>query len=179
MRRALLLLVSTLQITLASAYSLKVQGVVTDHVLREPLSGVLVRVYRNGVKQEAENTPLSGRYAFQLENNADYVIRFSAPGMITKSFTIDTHGLVWEGDHAMKTLTIEMTMIEKVQGVDLSVFDLPMGLARFEPATGLVTWDTEYDRRIRAEVEEAMGAYMRRQHETAMVERKVDVGSRH
>ena len=179
MRRALLLLVSTLQITLASAYSLKVQGVVTDHVLREPLSGVLVRVYRNGVKQEAENTPLSGRYAFQLENNADYVIRFSAPGMITKSFTIDTHGLVWEGDHAMKTLTIEMTMIEKVQGVDLSVFDLPMRLARFEPATGLVTWDTEYDRRIRAEVEEAMGVYMRRLHETAMVERKVDVGSRH
>ena len=173
MRKALSSAVLLLLATTCSAFHLKVQGVVTDHLSREPLEGVLVRIYKDGKKIAAETTGPGGRYAAVLENHHEYVVRFSGSGLATKSFTVDTHGMEWVGEDGQKTLTVEMTMVEQLNGVDLSVFDLPMGRARFEPATGLTTWDTEYDRNIRGQVEEAMGLWWRRMHETAALDEAV------
>lgn len=145
----------------ATAFSLRVNGVVTDYITGSTMDHVLVRVYLNGAKVASEETGALGHYAFDLENNAEYVIRFSAPGLVTKCFTVDTHGLVWEGADRTKELWVEMTMLERTTSLDLSFFDMPMGRAYFEPATGLVSWDTDYDRRIRPQVEEIMSHYQR------------------
>ena len=146
----------------AQAYNLRIHGVVTEYLSGELVTDALVRVYKDGVKQQAEETGLLGRYGFTLDNNAKYVLRFSAPGHQTKCFTIDTHGLEWEGESKTKELFVEMTMFTKLSDMDLSFFDLPMGQASFEPATGLVSWDTDYDQRIRSEVQSLMIDYERR-----------------
>ncbi|HMU13853.1 MAG: hypothetical protein JST41_11360 [Bacteroidetes bacterium] len=146
----------------ANAYNLRVRGVVTEYLTGDLLTDALVRVYKDGVKQQAEQTGVLGSYSFTLDNNAKYVLRFSAPGHQTKCFTIDTHGLEWEGEGGMKDLYVEMTLFQQLSDMDLSFFDMPMGMAFFEPATGLVRWDTDYDRRIRPEVQSLMIGYTRR-----------------
>ncbi len=148
--------------TEAHAFNLRVHGIVTEYSSGELVTDALVRVYKDGVKQQAEETGLLGRYGFTLDNNAKYVLRFSAPGHQTKCFTIDTHGLEWEGDNKIKELFVEMTMFTRLSDMDLSFFDLPMGQASFEPATGLVSWDADYDQRIRSEVQSLMIDYERR-----------------
>ena len=146
----------------AQAYNLRIHGVVTEYLSGELVTDALVRVYKDGVKQQAEETGLMGRYSFTLDNNAKYVLRFSAPGHQTKCFTIDTHGLEWDGENRTRELFVEMTMFTRLSDMDLSFFDLPMGQATFEPATGLVSWDTDYDQRIRPEVQSLMIDYERR-----------------
>ena len=85
----------------------------------------------------------------------------------------------WQGERKGKDLFVEMTMFEKVDDMDLSFFDLPMGMAFFEPATGLVSWDTEYDQRIRGEVQGIMSEYERRMTATADASRpRVAEGAR-
>lgn len=155
----------------ASAYSLKVQGVVTEYLTGEVVTNALVRVYKDGVKQHAEETGSFGRYAFTLDNNAKYVLRFSAPGHQTKCFSVDTHGLEWKDARGVKDVFVEMTLFTKVPEMDLSYFDLPMGMARFEPATGLLSWDQAYDARIRSEVQAIMAEYERRMTATAAIDR--------
>jgi hypothetical protein len=49
-----------------------------------------------------------------------------------------------------------MTLFETVEGVDLSFFDMPMGLAHFSPTTGYLSWDKDYEERIRPEVDRLM-----------------------
>ena len=93
--------------------------------------------------------------------------RFSAPGHQTKCFTVDTHGLEWEGGQKTKDVFVEMTLFERIADMDLSFFDLPMGQARFEPATGLLSWDDAYDQRIREQVQSIMSEYERRMTATA------------
>lgn len=144
-----------------AAFSLRVTGVVTDFLSGRTMDHVTVRVYKDGAKVLTTESGLLGQYAVKLENNADYVIRFSGPGLVTKCFTIDTHGLEWEGDHKVKDLWVEMTMVERTAGIDLSLFDMPMGMARFEPATGLVSWNVDYDRKVRPQVEDLMARYQR------------------
>lgn len=167
LNRLMMLGLSMMPLSQVNAFELKVHGVVTEYLSGEVITNALVRVYKDGVKQQAEETGILGLYAVKLENNARYIIRFSAPGHQTKCFSVDTHGLAWEGENRLKDLFVEMTLFERISDMDLSYFDLPMGMARFQPATGLVTWDEEYDARIRAEVQAIMEEYERRMTATA------------
>lgn len=140
----------------ASAVELRLHGEVTDHTTREPLGEVLVRVYRNGVKERAFHTGAGGKYTVPLDREGDYIIRFSLPGHVTKCYAVDTHGDEWQGDTREVTVDVEMTMFEQVEGMDFSLFDLPMGLARFCPTTGFLKWDKDYEEHIRPEVDRVM-----------------------
>jgi hypothetical protein len=164
--RSLVLLVLCLCALAAQAAQLRVQGVVTDASTREPLGEALVRVYRNGVKLQALTTGANGRYSVLLENGADYVIRFSMPGRVTKCFAIDTHGPAWADDRSIKEAEVEMTLFERVEGLDLSFFDMPMGLARFTPMTGYLSWNADYEQRIRPEAERLCAEVMLRRDQT-------------
>lgn len=135
----------------ADAARLHLKGQVTDALTREPIANALVRVYRDGVKVQAIETNGSGRYDVVLDNGADYVIRFSSPGRVTKCFGIDTHGPEWAHDRNVTPVEVEMTLFEHVEGLDLSFFDMPMGLARFTPMTGFLSWNKAYEERIQSE----------------------------
>lgn len=145
----------------ATAAHLRIVGTVTDKFTAAPLADAQVRVYRNGEKVRTLSTGPTGRYELLLENNADFVIRFVRPGHVTKCFTVSTHGPEWAGDRSVKEVFIEMTMFERVADLDLSFFDLPMGIARFDPLNGRMDWDEAYDGRIRGEVAALMDAVAR------------------
>lgn len=135
----------------AEAARLQLKGNVTDASSRQPLANALVRVYKNGVKQHVLHTGANGRYDVVLDNGADYVIRFSMPGRVTKCFGVQTHGPSWSDDQSVTPVEVEMTLFEQVDGFDLSFFDMPMGLARFTPMTGFLSWNKPYEERIQPE----------------------------
>jgi hypothetical protein len=139
-----------------SAVDLRLHGEVTNYASRTPLDQVLVRVYRDGVKEQSFSTGNGGNYTIDLERDGNYVIRFSLPGHVTKCFAVDTHGAAWQGDRREVSVDVEMTLFENVPDMDLSLFDLPMGLAHFCPATGFLSWDAGYEARMRSEVERLM-----------------------
>ena len=166
MRNLLTTLLVALSIT-STAAELRLRGEVTDHVTRQPLGEVLVRVYRNGVQERAFHTGPAGQYNIDLPRGGEYIIRFSLIGHVTKCYAVDTRGAVWEGDGREVSVEVEMTMFEKVPGLDLSLFDLPIGLARFEPLTGRLQWDRAYEERIAPEVSRLM-AEVRARREAAL-----------
>jgi len=147
---------------LSGAVDLRLRGEVTTYGTNAQLGDVLVRVYRNGIKEQAFTTGQGGKYTVDLERGGNYVIRFSRPGHITKCFAVDTKGEAWQGDTREVSVSVEMMLFKKVPGMDLSFFDLPMGLARFEPLTGFLSWDKAYEERIRPEVDRLMTELRRR-----------------
>ena len=166
MRQILLTILLGLAMS-SSAVDLRLHGEVTTFGSREVLGDVLVRVYRNGVKEQAFMTGSGGRYTVDLERGGDYIIRFSRPGHVTKCFAVDTHGAAWEGDSRSVHVAVEMTLFETVEGIDLSFFDLPMGLAHFSPTTGYLSWDKDYEERIRPEVDRLMAEVRLRREQMA------------
>lgn len=157
---ACILLISLLGIAHdVSAFHLALNGLVTDHGTMQPMASARIRIYKDGVLKNLVRTNAAGKYAITLDNHADYVVRVDAPGYQGKCITIDTHGAEWEGDRRLSRLEVEMRLVRKLPGTDLSCFDLPLGLARFEPATGLTRWNLVYESRVNAEVQEAMFGY--------------------
>ncbi|MBX2982788.1 MAG: carboxypeptidase-like regulatory domain-containing protein [Flavobacteriales bacterium] len=143
----------------AEAFRLRLNGMVTDHGTQQPLASARVRIYKDGVIQRVLITNGAGKYSISLENQGAYVIRVDAPGHQGKCITVDTHGMEWEGDGRTSNLEIEMRLPAFRDGIDLSFFDLPLGMAYFEPATGLTRWSVKYERSITADVLELMADY--------------------
>lgn len=143
----------------AFAARLRLSGLVTEHATLQPLASARVRIYKDGVLVRTSTTNAAGRYNVTLENQASYVVRVDAPGHQGKCITVETHGMEWEGDGRHSTVEVEMRLPAFREGVDLSFFDLPLGLAFFEPATGLVRWSVKYERSLTAAVRELMGRY--------------------
>ena len=154
--------------TAAQASCLKIEGTVTDHSTGETVNGALARLYRNGVKVDAEMTTGRGRFIFQLENNAQYIVRVGMPGHVTKCFQILTYGPEWEGANIVCELEVEMTLVERINGMDMAFFDMPLGLARFEPLTGSIVWSKAYEQRIAPKWASVMLEYEARRDEVAV-----------
>jgi len=143
----------------AVAMRLRLNGLVTEHATLKPLASARVRIYKDGVLMRASATNAMGKYSITLENQHSYVVRVDAPGHQGKCITLDTHGMEWEGDARQSTVEVEMRLPAFCKDVDLSYFDLPMGMAFFEPATGRTRWSVKYEQSLTAAVRELMGRY--------------------
>ena len=152
----------------ASAYRLRLNGLVTDYATQQPMSAARVRVYKNGVMQRVIRTGAAGQYAMTFDNHAEYVVRVDAPGYQVKCITISTQGLEWEGDRRTSDLQVEMRLPTLESGIDLSYFDLPLGIAKFEPATGHTRWNTTYEKAVSTNAQEVMARYDQRCMEKGM-----------
>ncbi len=145
----------------ASAFRLRLHGLVTDYVTQGPMAKARIRIYKEGELVKVQTSNATGRYVYTFENHSNYVVRVDAPGYQGKCITIDTHGLEWEGDGKISDLEVEMRLLACRPGVDLSFLDLPLGLARFEPATGLTRWSRDYERNISADGRDLLQRYGR------------------
>ncbi len=152
----------------ASAYRLRLNGLVTDYVTQQPMSSARVRIYKNGVIQRTIKTGALGQYSMTFDNHADYVVRVDAPGFQVKCITINTAGLEWEGDRRVSDLQVEMRLPTLQSGIDLSYFDLPLGMADFEPATGHTRWNITYEKTVITTAQEVMARYDQRCMEKGM-----------
>lgn len=128
---------------------LRVFGKVSGLFDQQVMADVSIKVYRNGERLPVQTTGANGRYSIVLDNHSQYVLRFTKPGQVSKCFTVDTNGAVWENDNAIQDLEIDIVLFETMPDLDLGWFDMPMGVARFNPMTGHVAWNAEHERRVR------------------------------
>ncbi|MBS1943267.1 MAG: carboxypeptidase regulatory-like domain-containing protein [Bacteroidetes bacterium] len=163
----------------ASAYRLEVVGLVTDYATLQAMPAARVRIYKNGALQTVRFTNGAGGYSIKLDNHADYVVRVDAPGYQVKCITVDTKGMEWEGDNRVSKVEVEVRLPRLGSGVDLSYFDLPVGMARFEPATGLTRWNVAYEGRVNEEARLLMDHYEKRCRELGfpLPARSMDLGA--
>lgn len=141
------------------AVHLKVHGEVMERVSDNHLGKVVVRVYENGTLQYATTTNAAGKYEVSFANQGQYTVRFSSPGYASKSFSVDTRGPSWEGDNSKQRLYIGMTMVKRLAGFDLTLLEVPMGKARFDPGTGYVHWDKAWAETVEPQYHSLMEAY--------------------
>jgi hypothetical protein len=153
LERIIICAVALVMLAPAHAIQLRVHGAVLGLVDGAPIAEVSVKLYRNGELHQVVRTAANGRYGILLDNNSEYVLRFTKAGKVCKSYTIDTRGAAWENDKRVQDLEIDIILFDAVADLDLGWFDMPMGMARFNPMTGHVAWSADYERRIRPEAE--------------------------
>lgn len=113
----------------------------------------LVKVNGNQVKRIAASA--SGKLEFELDFGKDYVVEFHKQYYAAKKIEVFLANVTTEMiDIGCRGNTWHVGMVQKVDGIDYSVLDNPVGKIFFEPDEKCFGWDAEYSLKVMDKLDE-------------------------
>jgi hypothetical protein len=103
-----------------------------------------------------------GRYEVTMTAQKTYLIRYGAPGKVTKCVKLELQGPNAEDWAYGFGMNIDIALLDSLPGVDFSVLREPFGIARFNGTTGNYEWDVEYTRSMADRQKALLDAYRER-----------------
>ena len=147
---------------------LNIHGVVSDAMSSSKLDGVKVTVKKNGSDHNTFTTRANGKYEFYLDCDSRYDLIFQKDGYVDRSITIDATNVPEEVIGAGIIMPTDMSMYqitEAMKGADLSVFDEPIGKAKYDPSQGDLVWDFTYTNKVKNDIMSFMHDVEKKQKE--------------
>lgn len=132
---------------------LRIDGNVKEE--KEKLEGVSVTVYKNQQFFAKTVTASNGRFRFQLDYDADYLLEFSKPGFVTKRVSVDTDSVPYEDqDFGHEYGGWDLSLFRMVEGLDVSMFEKPFVKIAYNPDLNKFEHDVEYTSLVKEEFAE-------------------------
>ena len=126
----------------AQPEDIEVYGTVKEGLSK--LRGASVTVYSGG-KQYLSESAASGAFSFHLPYGQDYVIHFSKSGYVTKMIEVKAKGVERElVQTKQKFDKWEVSLFKRLDGVDYSDLDEPIGKVFFDFKKREFASDSEY-----------------------------------
>ena len=147
---------------------LNVHGIVSDAITSSKLADVTVNVKKNGSTHDSFTTRANGKYEFYLDCNSSYEFIFEKPGFVKRTIIIDANNIPEEVIGAGIIMPTDMSMFEITEAMekeDLSVFDQPIGKAKYDPAQGDLVWDFAHTNKVKSDINSFMRDMEKRQKE--------------
>lgn len=126
--------------------AVKVVGEITDKYSGERIRGVQVTVRNNATGEESTLVSKRGKYKASLPINFEYDLIYSKVGYTTKFVRVDTREVPKAAADQGLKMFVDMVLFEDIPNFDRSVFDEPIGIAKFKYGLGLMSWDVNYSR---------------------------------
>lgn len=147
---------------------LNIHGVVSDAMTSSKLDGVTVNVIKNGTQHDSFTTRANGKYEFYLDCDSRYELVFNKDGYVERSIIIDAKNVPQEVIGAGIIMPTDMSMYEiteAMEDADLSVFNQPIGKAKFDPGEGDLVWDFSYTNKVKGDIMSFMRDVEKKQKE--------------
>ncbi|MFA8437097.1 MAG: hypothetical protein ACEPOZ_21530, partial [Marinifilaceae bacterium] len=162
----LLLILSLLSIDLANAQG---KYTVFGRVIVEDgnLEGTSISLFKDAERAETQEVDRNGKFEYKLEFGHEYVLSFSKNGFVTKKVSISTYvpDEILQRDSQFPPFKFKVSLFPAYEGIDLSVFDQPMGMITYDPELDDFDYDKEYDSQIRDAIRKASEEANRRAEE--------------
>jgi tetratricopeptide (TPR) repeat protein len=164
---SMLLLLLFLSSTILAQSDVSIFGVVRDHGDNKKISGVTITIYQDGVKFNTEKSNSSGKYEFIIGFEHEYKIVYTFPNYVTKHVTLDTRYVPEEEKEIGYQMTIDMTLFQEIEGLDVSILDNPIGKAQYYAKDGKIGWDGDYTRQMQSQISALMREHDKKLEEEA------------
>lgn len=130
--------------------TINISGFVFDLESKTRLSGVTVSVIKDTIVCQETTTNDLGYYTLTIEANSNYEVLFSSEAYFTKYFSLDiTPDDIFVVNGSSK-LNVDMYLPLKRNDKAPPLYLEPMGLAKMDYLTGLITWNLGYTLKMKA-----------------------------
>ncbi len=141
----------------AQPYDMKILGRAEKKSNSNSLSGVEVKAKAGGSTVESATTSSNGKYSMDLEIGKKYTIEFHKSGYASKKVIVNTSNIPLEDQKIAEEeggfeMAVNMTLFEKVKGMDESVLDKPIGKARYNEEKVKMEWNFSYTSKVKKEL---------------------------
>ncbi|MBL4652603.1 MAG: hypothetical protein JKY53_07020 [Flavobacteriales bacterium] len=133
-------------------FILFVDGTVKEGKVK--LVGATVTVYEDGNKTGSVIVNATGKFGFDLLMDHQYIIEFSKAGYVSKKISVNTKGVPPEdAEFGFEFGGWQVLLFKKVEGLDVSILDNPVGKIFYDPEDGGFNYDVKYTKSIRNEMD--------------------------
>ena len=140
------------QVSIAQ-WTADVAGMVKKEETNKRMAGATITIKRNGVVWKTVLVDAKGRFDVPLLPGAIYLIEVSKPMHVTKRVEISTENVPPEDAKLGFDIPFDISLFEKMDGLDVSILDKPIGKIRFDPDAGYIISDAAYAKSIKAELD--------------------------
>ena len=124
---------------------------VTDEGKR--MAGAEIRVFKNGSLVETVLTDAKGSADIPCDPNAIYTIEVGGnKGMVKKKIEVNTKGVAPEGAMGDAFFPATVELFKKIEGMDLSILDKPIGKIRYDADYGDFDSDAIYTKTVQKQL---------------------------
>ncbi len=113
---------------------------------------VLIKLMKNGKTIFTQSS--TSRMKLKLHFNSNYTIIFSKPGYITKSVEFDTKAPADHIADGFNPYKIGVKLFKQYDGVNITVYNQPVGKIRFDKDLDEFNYDTDYSKSILSNLKE-------------------------
>jgi hypothetical protein len=157
----LMLLFAALAPATATAFHIRLYGLVTEHFTGDLMKGVQIRLVKDSIERETVTTTWNGKYELFLERGYEYQIWFHRKDLVTKHVLIDAREIPLFPDVPFFEMDLQMTLFEWVDGFDFTAFSEPVALAEYKHTIRNLHWNTEHTQMRHRELAKVMTQYER------------------
>ncbi|WP_421918495.1 hypothetical protein [Marinifilum sp.] len=128
------------------------------------IDNTFITIYRNANKIESKLIDKNGKFSYDLDFGNDYIFEFSKEGFVSKKVSLSTFvpEEVLSRDSQFPPFRFTVSLFPAYEGLDLSVFDQPMGMIMYDKELDDFDHDKEYDAQIRDAIRKAEEAARKR-----------------
>ena len=141
---------------LAQSGSLVVSGSLKHEKTKARLDHVTVSVLRGGEAFDEIEVDRNGKYFLDLPLRHDYVIVFSAEGLVAKRVAINSastpEGELPEGF----MFDLDMSLFDLIEGFDEGIMETPIGIASFDERSGRIQFDLDHTNNMRRRIDDEL-----------------------
>nr|WP_320118596.1 hypothetical protein [uncultured Marinifilum sp.] len=121
------------------------------------LDNTIISLFKNAEKQGSKVVESSGKFSYELDFGNDYIFEFSKEGFVTKKVSISTFvpDDVLSRDSQFPPFKFKISLFPAYKGLDLSIFDQPMGIIMYDKELDDFDYDRDYDSQIRDAIRKA------------------------
>ncbi len=99
---------------------------------KRPVTDGVIKVYQNNSLQEELHTNMLGRFEFYTQFDSDYLVEFSAPGMVSKKLNFNTQLPERYSRRNFFEFDFVIELFPKIEEIDLSFLDNPLATIKFD-----------------------------------------------
>ncbi|WP_460023919.1 hypothetical protein [Marinifilum fragile] len=128
------------------------------------IDNTFITIYENAVKLESKLVDNNGKFTCDLDFGNDYIFEFSKEGFVTKKVSVSTFvpEEVLSRDSQFPPFKFTVSLFPAYEGLDLSIFDQPMGMIMYDKELDNFDYDRGYDSQIRDAIQKAEAEARRR-----------------
>jgi hypothetical protein len=144
--------------SIAQSDKVDIHGIILDYFNKDAVIKSVIIVEVDGQKIFKQKT-VSNKYRIALSFDKLYVIYFMCSGYVSKSVKIDLRNVPPEDQKYGFEMEIDMTIFKIKKGLDFSLLEEPIGIAKYNKVSGQLYWDKDCTKKIQSKIAGLMQIY--------------------
>ena len=141
------------------ATDISISGILSDYHSKKPITTGKVTITSDNNDSRMIPVDSMAGWIDLIPCDHLYKIEFSAPGYVSKHVIIDARSIPIEEQLGGFDMDIDITLFKRIEGLDYSILDTPVGVSRYDPFVYAIAWDPIPVRRTQDELKRLMRSY--------------------